>query len=100
MTDTLEQFQRPAHTHRRYLFAGLAILGAVWAGYVGLQHRAAVHAAAATAAAPSPAIPVSVAPAQRRDVPLYLTGPATVQPFKAVTVNTRDHGRPVKPAFT
>jgi len=48
----------------------------------------------------SPAIPVSVATAQRRDVPIYLTGLGTVQAFNTVTVKTRVDGELVKVAFT
>ena len=100
MTDTLEPFQTPALTHRRYVLAGLSILMAVSGGYVGWQHRAAADTAAAAAAAPPPAIPVSVAAAERRDVPIYLTGLGTVQAFNTVTVKTRVDGELVKVAFT
>jgi membrane fusion protein, multidrug efflux system len=82
MTDTLESFQRPTHRRHWYLLAGIAILAAVSGGYVGWQHRATANPAAATASsAPSPTIPVSVATAERRDVPIYLTGLGTVQAF-------------------
>jgi multidrug efflux system membrane fusion protein len=101
MTDTLEPFQKPVRGHsRHYLLAGLVILIAAWGGYVGLQHRATTKIAAATSVAPSPAIPVSVATAQRRDVPIYLTGLGTVQAFNTVTVKTRVDGELVKVAFT
>jgi multidrug efflux system membrane fusion protein len=100
MTDTLERFQKPGHVHRRHLLAGIAILAAAWGGYVGWQHRATAKIAVPTAAVPSPAIPVSVATAQRRDVPIYLTGLGTVQAFNTVTVKTRVDGELVKVAFT
>jgi membrane fusion protein, multidrug efflux system len=100
MTDTLEPFQKPALTHRRYVLAGLSILIAVSGGYVGWRHLATVHAVAPPAAAPPPAIPVSVATAERRDVPIYLTGLGTVQAFNTVTVKTRVDGELVKVAFT
>jgi membrane fusion protein, multidrug efflux system len=99
MTDTLEPFQKPVRSQGRYLLAGLAILIAAWGGYVGWQHRVTTRIAVATAAAPSPAIPVSVATAQRRDVPIYLTGLGTVQAFNTVTVKTRVDGELVKVAF-
>jgi multidrug efflux system membrane fusion protein len=47
-----------------------------------------------------PAIPVSIATAQRRDVPIYLTGLGTVQAFNTVTVKTRVDGELIKVAFT
>jgi membrane fusion protein, multidrug efflux system len=101
MTDTLEPFQRPIHGRRWYLLAGMAILAAVWGGYVGWQHRATASPAAATASsAPAPPIPVSIATAQRRDVPIYLTGLGTVQAFNTVTVKTRVDGELIKVAFT
>ena len=101
MTDTIESLQKPAPTHRRYVLAGLSILIAVSGGYVGWQHRATANPAAATASSPpAPAIPVSVATAERRDVPIYLTGLGTVQAFNTVTVKTRVDGGLVKVAFT
>ncbi len=100
MTDTLEPFQKPVRRDRRFLLASLAILVAACVGYVGWQHRATAKIAAATASAPSPAIPVSVATAQQRDVPIYLTGLGTVQAFNTVTVKTRVDGELVRVAFT
>jgi hypothetical protein len=78
----------------------LALLIAAWGGYVGWQHHATAKIVAATAAAPSPVIPVSVATAERRDVPIYLTGLGTVQAFNTVTVKTRVDGELVRVAFT
>jgi multidrug efflux system membrane fusion protein len=100
MTDTLEPLKRLIHPRRWYCLAGMAILMAACGGYVGWQHRATTGAAAAAVSAPSPAIPVSVAPAQRRDVPIYLTGLGTVQAFNTVTVKTRVDGELIKVAFT
>jgi multidrug efflux system membrane fusion protein len=96
----LEPFQKPIRKPRGYLLISFAILLAAWGGYVGWQHRAAAEIAAAAASAPSPAIPVSVATAQRRDVPIYLTGLGTVQAFNTVTVKTRVDGELIKVAFT
>ena len=100
MTDTLEKFHKPVRGHRGYVVASLAILIAAWGGYVGWQHRAAAENAVAAASAPSPAIPVSVATAQRRDVPIYPSGLGTVQAFNTVTVKTRVDGELIKVAFT
>jgi membrane fusion protein, multidrug efflux system len=101
MTDTSEPFETPTHGRHWYLFAGIAILAAVGGGYVGWQRRATTDTAAATtSSASSPAIPVSVATAERRDVPIYLTGLGTVQAFNTVTVKTRVDGELVKVAFT
>ena len=100
MTDTLEPFQKPVRGHRHYLLASVAILIAAWGGYVGWQHRATAKIAAAAGSALSPAIPVSAATAERRDVPIYLTGLGTVQAFNTVTVKTRVDGELLKVAFT
>ena len=100
MTDTLASFQTHARRHRRYLLAGLAMVVAVSGGYIGWHYRAAPSAAAAPVAAPQPAIPVTVATAERRDVPIYLTGLGTVQAFNTVTVKTRVDGELIKVAFT
>jgi multidrug efflux system membrane fusion protein len=100
MADMLEPFQKRIRKPRGYLLISFAILLAAWGGYVGWQHRAAAEIAAAAASAPSPAIPVSVATAQRRDVPIYLTGLGTVQAFNTVTVKTRVDGELIKVAFT
>jgi membrane fusion protein, multidrug efflux system len=101
MTDTSEPFETPTHGRHWYLLAGIAILAAVGGGYGSWQHRATANpAATTTSSAPSPAIPVSVATAERRDVPIYLTGLGTVQAFNTVTVKTRVDGELVKVAFT
>src|SRR5690348_7110488 len=100
MTDTLDPFQRPVRRRRGYLLASLAMLIAASGGYVGWEHHTTAKFTAAAAAAPSPAIPVSVATAQRHDVPVYLTGLGTVQAFNTVTVKTRVDGELIKVAFT
>src|SRR5215467_11021480 len=54
------------------------------------------------AAAPRPAaiaVPVSVAPVQRQDVPIYLTGLGTVQAYNSVLVKSRVDGQIVKINF-
>jgi multidrug efflux system membrane fusion protein len=56
----------------------------------------------ASAAAPRPAaiaVPVSAVPAERRDVPIYLTGLGTVQAFNSVLVKSRVDGQMVKINF-
>ena len=100
MADTLEPFQKPVRSQDRYLLAGLAILIVALGGYVGWQHRTTAEIAGAPASAPSPAIRVSMATAERRDVPIYLTGLGTVQAFNTVTIKTRVDGELVKVAFT
>ena len=100
MAHLSEAFQRPIHKRRWYLLAGMTILVAAWSGYVGWQHRATTNVAAAPVAAPQPAIPVTTATAERRDVPIYLTGLGTVQAFNTVTIRTQVDGQLIKVAFT
>jgi len=100
MADTAKSLWITTHSPRSYLLAGAAILMAVWGGYMSWDHPPRSNAAAATPSAPSPAIPVSVATAERRDVPIYLTGLGTVQAFNTVTVKSRVDGELVKVAFT
>ncbi len=57
----------------------------------------------AQSGAPRPAaqpVPVSVAPAQRQDVPIYLTGLGTVQAYNSVQVKSRVDGQIVKINFS
>src|SRR4030081_728059 len=74
------------------------------AGYFGWQrfHNANTVTAdsAQKAAAPArQAIPVTVAPVQKADFPVYLTGLGTVQGFNTVVVRTRVDGQIDKIAF-
>jgi membrane fusion protein, multidrug efflux system len=72
------------------------------AGYFG-WHRysdaAAKSADAQKAAVPSPAIRVTVAPVEKANFPVYLTGLGTVQGFNTVQVRTRIDGQIDKIAF-
>ena len=61
------------------------------------------HAAAAAAAAKPqgpPTVPVVVAPVQRKDVPVYLTGLGSVTGFNTVTVKSRVDGQLIAVNFT
>ncbi|OAF13902.1 efflux RND transporter periplasmic adaptor subunit [Bradyrhizobium neotropicale] len=74
------------------------------AGYYGWQRYSAAEAGKAQTAqkgpARAPAIPVSVAPVEKTDFPVYLTGLGTVQGFNTVQVRTRVDGQIDKIAFT
>src|SRR6516162_2080279 len=74
------------------------------AGYFGWQRYYGPEAAAraenaAKAAARRPPIPVSIAPVEKADFPVYLTGLGTVQGFNTVQVRTRVDGQIDKIAF-
>jgi len=61
---------------------------AVSGGYIGWHYRPAPNAAAAPVAAPQPAIPVTSATAERRDVPIYLTGLGAVRELLRAAAST------------
>src|SRR5579863_5869687 len=74
------------------------------AGYFGWQryhqaHQAAEAAASAKKSARN-AVRVTIAPVQKSDFPVYLTGLGTVQGFNTVQVRTRVDGQIDKIAFT
>jgi membrane fusion protein, multidrug efflux system len=77
----------------------------VAAGYFGWQRYYGPEAVAradnaAKMAARRPPIPVSIAPVEKTDFPVYLTGLGTVQGFNTVQVRTRVDGQIDKIAFT
>src|SRR5580692_6965728 len=86
-----------ARTIRWILLA--AVLGA--AGYYGWQRFQGNQAAAANNAQKSaqPPVRVTIAPVQKTDFPVYLTGLGTVQGFNTVVVRTRVDGQIDKVAY-
>ncbi len=54
---------------------------------------------AAVASRPAPGVPVEAAQAEMQDLPLYLFGLGTVQPFNSVTVRSRVDGEIIRIAF-
>jgi membrane fusion protein, multidrug efflux system len=80
----------------------LLIAVAGGAGYYGWhRHQAAEQAAVAADAqkAARPAVRVTIAPVEKADFPVYLTGLGTVQGFNTVVVRTRVDGQIDKIAF-
>ncbi|WP_426425478.1 efflux RND transporter periplasmic adaptor subunit [Bradyrhizobium genosp. A] len=82
----------------------LVIAAVAGGGYYGWQRYLATEAAKAQASQKSAprvaAVPVSIAPVQKADFPVYLTGLGTVQGFNTVQVRTRVDGQIDKIAFT
>src|SRR5215831_15909978 len=80
----------------------IAAVGA--AGYYGWQRYSAPEGGKVQTAqkgpARAPAIPVSVAPVEKTEFPVYLSGLGTVQGFNTVQVRTRVDGQIDKIAFT
>jgi len=86
----------------RFRASGVAVIATVLVvaagGYFVLQHLEGEKARSA-ARPTGPVVPVTVAVAQKRDVPVIVRGLGTVQAFKMVTVKTRVDGQIVKIAF-
>jgi multidrug efflux system membrane fusion protein len=82
----------------------LIVAAGALAGYWGWQRFYAPEATKTQTAQKgpqrAPAVPVSVAPVQKVDFPVYLTGLGTVQGFNTVQVRTRVDGQIDKVAFT
>lgn len=82
----------------------LIIAAVASAGYYGWQKYGSPDTGKAQTAQKgpprAPAIPVSVAPVQKTDFPVYLTGLGTVAGFNTVQVRTRVDGQIDKIAFT
>ncbi|MDR6952072.1 multidrug efflux system membrane fusion protein [Ancylobacter sp. 3268] len=78
-----------SHIRRGYVLSAVLVAALAASGY-GLW-RVESHPPAPLPA-PAP-VPVEVAQAARRDVPVYLSGIGTVQPFNSVTVRSRVDGQ-------
>jgi multidrug efflux system membrane fusion protein len=83
---------------RRLLLIVAALVIAV-AGVIAWRH-ASDASSEARAALPAQAIPATIGTAERKDVPVTLTGLGTVQAFNTVTVKVRVDGELDKIAFT
>jgi membrane fusion protein, multidrug efflux system len=90
--------QRPS---MRLVIGALILSGAALAVFVGRESGVVPFLAQSTV--PKPAalpVPVSAAPAQRQDVPIYLTGLGTVQAYNSVLVKSRVDGQIVRINFS
>jgi len=74
--------------------AGFGYFG--WQKYYRDDHAAQANAQKASA---RPAVPVKIAPVEKADFPVYLTGLGTVQGFNTVVVRTRVDGQINRIAF-
>jgi membrane fusion protein, multidrug efflux system len=97
---SLTEEAKAARPRTRSLWMGVGVavlLVATWAAWsVGSKKSAAADAAAKKA---SPAVPVGVASAERRDLPVYLSGLGSITAFNTVTVKTRVDGQIMSVAF-
>ena len=78
--------------------AAALVIGLSIAGYIVIDQMGRERARAA-AAAPAPLVPVTVATAEKKDVPIIVRGIGTVQAYKSVVVKARVDGQIVKVAF-
>jgi multidrug efflux system membrane fusion protein len=86
---------------RKWTFIGILLSAAALALYFGTA-RGSIPFLTPTAV-PRPAaipVPVSAAPAQRQDVPIYLTGLGTVQAYNSVLVKSRVDGQILRINFS
>jgi multidrug efflux system membrane fusion protein len=82
------------------LIAALAATGYFgWQRFHGPDQAAKTDSAQKSAASTRSAVPVTVAPVEKADFPVYLTGLGTVQGFNTVLVRTRVDGQIDKMAF-
>jgi multidrug efflux system membrane fusion protein len=85
---------------RKWLMGAVLLAAAGGVFYWGKAYETIPFLARAAPARPTAIpVPVSAAPAERRDVPIYLTGLGTVQAFNSVLVKSRVDGQIVKINF-
>lgn len=82
----------------RSSLGAIAVLAAIAAGGYAFQQYTGRARPAVAAAAPA-AIPVTTAPAEARDMPLYVRGIGTVQAYNQAIIKTRVDGAIMKVAF-
>src|SRR5947209_3426717 len=85
---------------RKWTVIVVLLLAAGLALYLGSTRGSIPFLTSAAVPRPAPPpVPVSAAPAQRQDVPIYLTGLGTVQAYNSVLVKSRVDGQIVKINF-
>jgi multidrug efflux system membrane fusion protein len=78
---------------RRRLKLLLITVSAVAIGYIAVRYQSASYPGHPTASATSSAVPATVAQAETRDVPVWLSGIGSVSPLNAVIVKVRVDGQ-------
>src|SRR5580700_9941212 len=84
----------------RWVLLAAAIVGLGYFGWQKFHGQVQSAQADAQKRAPTPiAVPVKIAPVEKADFPVYLTGLGTVQGFNTVVVRSRVDGQINKIAF-
>src|SRR5260370_28484362 len=86
---------------RKWTVIAILLLAAGLALYLSAARGSIPFLSSAAGPRPAaPPVPVSAEPAQRQDVPIYLTGLGTVQAYNSVLVKSRVDGQIVKIDFS
>jgi multidrug efflux system membrane fusion protein len=87
--------------HRLRTIVILTLLGgAAYGAYVNIHHEATAAGASAPSASATPILGVRTTQAKIENVPIYVTGLGTVQPFNSVTIKPRVSGQISDIVFT
>ena len=90
--------RRPRATRVQRL-AGVVVIAAVGAFLVGCSSSGDPRSGKAQAAGPARAVSVAIAPVQRQDVPVYLSGLGSVTAFNTANIKSRVDGQIMKVNF-
>jgi multidrug efflux system membrane fusion protein len=87
--------------HRLWTVVILAIVGGgAYGAYANIQHAATAAGAPTPSASATPVLGVKTTQAKIQNLPIYVTGLGTVQPFNSVTVKPRVSGQISDIVFT
>ena len=91
----------PRRKHRLWTIVILTLLGfAAYGAYANIHHEATAAEASAPSASATLILGVRTAQAKIENVPIYVTGLGTIQPFNSVTVKPRVSGQISDIVFT
>jgi membrane fusion protein, multidrug efflux system len=91
--------RRKGHRLRTVVIVAL-VGGGAYGAYANIQHAATAVGAPAPSASATPVLGVKTTQAKIQNVPIYVTGLGTVQPFNSVTVKPRVSGQISDIVFT
>ena len=91
---------RRKHHRLRTIIILTLLGGAAYGAYANIHHEATAAGASAPSASATPILGVKTTQAKIENVPIYVTGLGTVQPFNSVTVKPRVSGQISDIVFT